>query len=115
MDKREKVIKGLECCTFILGKRKCDKCPYAKGPDCYSLMPDAKALLKMQEQRVMTLDEYKAIAERPVEGRVPVWLEWRGGSGRWAIPERAYQGYGVNWRCWTGKPGEEEREAVKWE
>lgn len=49
MPDREKVIKGLECCTFILGKRKCDECPYAKGPDCYSLMPDAKALLKAQE------------------------------------------------------------------
>lgn len=68
--------------------------------------------LKALESRVMTLDEYKAIAERPLEERVPVWLEWRGGSGRWTIPERAYQGYGVNWRCWTGKPSAEEREAM---
>lgn len=49
---REKVIKGLECCTFIFGKRKCDECPYQKGlPDngCYQLQDDFHALLKEQE------------------------------------------------------------------
>ena len=49
---REKVIKGLECCTFILGKRKCNECPYQKGlPDngCYQLQDDFHALLKEQE------------------------------------------------------------------
>ena len=47
----EKVIKGLECCTFILGKRKCNECPYQKGlPDngCYQLQDDFHALLKEQ-------------------------------------------------------------------
>ena len=49
---REKVIKGLECCTFILGKRKCNECPYQKGlPDngCYQLQDDFHVLLKEQE------------------------------------------------------------------
>lgn len=49
---REKVIKGLECCTFILGKRKCNECPYRKDlPDngCYQLQDDFHALLKEQE------------------------------------------------------------------
>ena len=49
---REKVIKGLECCTFILGKRKCNECPYQKSlPDngCYQLQDDFHALLKEQE------------------------------------------------------------------
>ena len=67
-----------------------------------------------RETRVLSLEEYRAIAERPLEERVPVWLEWRGGSGRWTIPERAYQGYGVNWRCWTGKPSNEQRRAETW-
>lgn len=71
--------------------------------------------LKAQEPRVMTLDEYRAIAERPLEERVPVWLEWRCvGHSRWTIPERAYQGYGDTWRCWTDKPGEAERKAIPW-
>lgn len=70
----------------------------------------------MQERKacLLSLEEYRAIAERPLEERVPVWLEWRGGSGRWAIPERAYQGYGVNWRCWTWKPSNEQRRAETW-
>ena len=49
---REKIIKGLECCTFILGKRKCNECPYQKGlPDngCYQLQDDFHAILKEQE------------------------------------------------------------------
>lgn len=52
ISKLEKVIKGLECCTFILGKRKCNECPYQKGlPDngCYQLQDDFHALLKEQE------------------------------------------------------------------
>lgn len=51
----EKVIKGLECCTFILGKRKCNECPYQKGlPDngCYQLQDDFHALLKEQQETI---------------------------------------------------------------
>ena len=49
MPDREKVIKGLECCTFILGKRKCNECPYQKDNGCYQLQDDFHALLKEQE------------------------------------------------------------------
>lgn len=129
MNEREKVIKGLECClpmTTRKGLADCKQCPYDRKITleggvtecCHDLMADALALLKEQEPvepRVMTLEEYRAIAERPLEERVPVWLEWRGGRGRWTIPERAYQGYGVNWRCWTSSHDEKTREAVKWE
>lgn len=51
MADREKVIKGLECCTFILGKRKCNECPYQKDNGCYQLQDDFHALLKEQEAR----------------------------------------------------------------
>ena len=53
MPDMEKVIKGLECCTFILGKRKCNECPYQKDlPDngCYQLQDDFHALLKEQDR-----------------------------------------------------------------
>ena len=49
MPDREKVIKGLECCTFILGKRKCNECPYQPDNGCYQLQDDFHALLKEQE------------------------------------------------------------------
>lgn len=48
----EKIKKGLECCTFILGKRKCSECPYQKGlPDngCYQLQDDFHTLMKKHE------------------------------------------------------------------
>ena len=54
MAKIEKVIKGLECCTFILGKRKCNECPYQKDNGCYQLQDDFHALLKEQEAKTGT-------------------------------------------------------------
>ena len=58
--KREKVIKGLECCT----KDECECCPYENvcfGDDEVeifdTLARDALALLKAQEPMVMTLEE----------------------------------------------------------
>ena len=58
---REKVIKGLECCTFILGKRKCNECPYQKElPDngCYQLQDDFHALLKEKEAVKPITEDY---------------------------------------------------------
>jgi len=49
MTDRARVIKGLECCTFILGKRKCNECPYLPDNGCYQLQDDFHALLKKQE------------------------------------------------------------------
>ena len=49
MTDREKVVKGLECCTFILGKRKCNECPYQPDNGCYQLQDDFHVLLKEQE------------------------------------------------------------------
>lgn len=71
-------------------------------------------MLKAQEPRVLTLDEYKAIAESKKDERVPVWEEWRYTKGGWKIPEKAYCGYGEDWRAWTDRPTEEQREATPW-
>lgn len=134
MDKQEKVIKGLECCTFILGKRKCDECPYAKGTDCYSLMPDAKALLKAQEPRVMTWQEIVDTAPQ-----MPfIWLESKENNDRvfqsilfktWLLDsivtiitvmtqgwlfEGYHVDYGKTWRCWTSRPTDEQRMGMPW-
>ena len=47
---REKVIKGLECCTNINMKCEEEKCPYWKNDDCSDdLMRDALSLLKEHE------------------------------------------------------------------
>ena len=63
MPDREKVIKGLECCTR--GDVCFSDCPYFKevpmadGRCITAVQADALALLKEQEARVLTLDEVR--------------------------------------------------------
>lgn len=85
-------------------------------------------LLKAQEPRVMTLDEAAAADE--------VWVEmWHGVPIMVAVlyitddfknfelellgrNKKAFmlaKHYGHTWRCWTAKPTEEQRLAVKWD
>ena len=55
MPDREKVIRGLECCTET---DDCNSCPYFEKPEYCSedvLMRDALALLKEQEQEIKGL------------------------------------------------------------
>ena len=48
-EKRDKVIRGLECCGYAMFMDKCQECPY-DGKDCFKrLKADALALLKAQE------------------------------------------------------------------
>lgn len=119
---RKDVIKGLECClgdTRSYLPNLCTICPYARNSyathDCSKrLREDSIALLKEQEPRVMTPEEYKALAEKPKEERDPVWEEWPGLESTWEIPNQAYGGYGTSWRCWTSRPTDEQREAIPW-
>lgn len=89
-----------------------------------------KELLKEQEPRVMTLDEVKNLRSLH-DGAV--WLEVLSGlfpalpeicmpniTFFVAIPFDHYRGYfdneyyGKTWRCWTARPTNEQRGAVKW-
>ena len=92
------------------------------------LEADALALLKEQEPRVMTLEEVKAFgwdycyleAER-LHGK-----EYRMVCGDYALAcitwpfvasmriQYGDNGYGKKWRCWSAKPTDEQRKAVKW-
>ena len=90
MPDREKVIKGLECCTFILGKRKCNECPYQKGlPDngCYQLQDDFHALLKEQEDlgteltNAMELIHKKNERIKKLEEQIETLTRWRANAG----------------------------------
>lgn len=135
---REKVIKGLECCA----EDKCEACPYAELcysdeiPLCSPMAKDALELLELlrvQEARVMTLDEvknhnnqdgcvwfeqptYNAVAafvrkeEFEIEVISPYILGDPINHGYWMDSN-----YGKTWRCWTSRPTEDQREAVKWE
>lgn len=121
----EKVIKGLECCAFGC----CLGCPYLDiVDDCEGVLcADVLALLKAQEPRVLTLEEARALEQDTV-----VWYEHTGvhpprprivhyadnegivftDGGVWLFTK---DDYGKTWRCWTSRPTDEQREAVKWE
>lgn len=74
--------------------------------------------LTEQEPRVLTLEEFKAyrLGVSPKE-RLPLWTEWKKDKRknrytRFGVDTDAY---GTEWRCWSAKPTDEQREAVKWE
>ena len=132
----EKVITGLECC--ISGNPAICKrvgCPYAEehdgiGDTCIDhLMADALALLKAQGPRVMTYEELSTIdgafiiessAVHPLEwvfffdtdaNSDAVWVQGFDGE-RYIVYQ---EDYGKYIHCWTSRPTDEQREAVKWE
>lgn len=138
MPDREKVIKGLECCNSP--NRHVD-CPYDGARhynSCtYRLLSDALALLREQEPRLMTLEEViKHYSLPPVfvddlgaqedylEDIAPLYFDfpeadsfavhWRGYHSVRKYLDDWKASYGEKWRCWTGRPTDEQREAVKW-
>lgn len=130
-EKREKVIKGPECC---LGSDSCAKCNFFEYKmDCsWHLKYEALELLKEQEPRVMTLEDVRQfvygspyIIETNLPGDEPrlMWGLYShqgiGGNFDFAITDgrkRLFDvDYGTIWRCWTSRPTDEQRRAVKWE
>ena len=88
---------------------------------------DALNLLKEQEARVMTLDEVKAfdwdycyLEEERLPGK-----EYRSVCGDYALTcitwpciasmriQHGDDSYGKKWRCWSAKPTDEQRKAMK--
>ena len=89
----------------------------------------ALAMLKEQEARVMTLDEVKTfdwdycyLEEERLPGK-----EYRSVCGDYALTcitwpciasmriQHGDDNYGKKWRCWSAKPTDEQRQAVKWD
>lgn len=136
MTELEKVVKGLECCITTCTLDECEKCPYIGKRDfvrieCETdLLRDALALLKARISRMLTLDEIIAACGEPV------WFEentLQGSYGAWGVvkginePYKAVEiggvrytywakaKYNITWRCWTSRPTDEQRKAVKWD
>lgn len=133
---REKVIKGLKCCSSA---EECGKqCPYwnDEGACRTHLEADALALLKAQEPQVLTVEAVRRLT------RIPVWLDvksthkdiYRG----WVLAYMVQKGmgitgerlgmadpsgrmhwcklddYGRTWRVWDSVPTDTEKEAIPW-
>lgn len=133
MADREKVMRGMYICATG-SFDDCKMCPYDKLTNCQDLMlSDALALLKEQEPRVMTLkelDDYRKTEEGAdpyiTSEKTPVMVEYSNDvpyNTRWLTIESLnswldYRDmrviYGKEWRCWTARPTDEQRKAVKW-
>ena len=130
MDELERVINGLECCFNVQSGWKdavwvCPACPYAKndGKPCETLAPlldDALALLKAQQPRLLTVDDFKNNADVDICGYLPCWVEPNPYNDAatekpgWGLVSVGQIG-GVYHRYWTGKPTQEQMEAMKWD
>ena len=134
MADREKAIKGLECCLkTINGNDGCPiECPYCE--ECLGsirtifmpMMRDALSLLKAQKPRVMTLKEIVSAEcvwiEYATSGNIIIALPWDIeltddtynfiGMPNCFVEFRSL--YDQEWRCWTSRPTDEQREKVKW-
>lgn len=131
MADREKVIRGLECCTTFDSKGfpLCEECPYADDgtcPELDQLHRDALELLKEQEPRLLTIEE--------ITGDDECWFEGINGAYGYADcymctgskevevhridmkPEYvSWDDFKKKWRCWTARPTDEQRKALKWD
>ena len=94
----------------------------------YALYP-----VKAQEPRILTPEEVKVSIGGPIYfesrgtymGKTGFWilpaLFTETGLMRYVHPQSNYyselglHAYGKVWRCWTARPSDEQREAVKWE
>ena len=121
---REIVIKGIDIC---LQRYRCgEDCPYYDVECMEKLRENALALLKAQEPRVLTIEEATAGDE--------CWFEHRNGACGYALcfirvasqtveinrimhnPEFiTLNSFMKSWRCWSYRPTDEQRKAVKWD
>ena len=128
----EKVIRSIKGCVndgSYCNKCDYDGCVFTHGSCEKDLLADALELLKEHEARVMTLEDVKAfgwdycyLEEERLPGK-----EYRGICGDYALTcitwpcvasmriQYGDNSYGKKWRCWTAKPTDEQRMAVKWE
>ena len=139
MPDREKVIETLEACVLkdpddSRDCRHCPRCNYGAfiTTSCINgVMADALALLKAQEPRVVKISELTSgepmlvwlediDKEETVAGMIFDYVPGRLGFKLTylASMDRIYpriEDYLTRWRCWTSRPTDAQREAVKWE
>lgn len=129
MSDMEKVIKGLEVTESMLTKAvdRGGEMAVTCAFNCLNNVTRAIALLKEQGARVMTLDEVKAfdwdycyLEEERLPGK-----EYRAVCGDYALTcitwpcvasmriQHGDESYGKKWRCWSAKPTDEQRKAMK--
>lgn len=130
MADREKVIKGIQIereCVSRDCDRDCGKCDLVQDRDwLLSMYDDAISLLKEQEPKLLTIEE--------ITGDGECWFEGINGACGYADcymctgskevevnrismkPEYvSWNDFKKKWRCWSYRPTDEQRKAVKWQ
>lgn len=136
---REKVINGLNDIHAVACGLGDDEC-YLNSigiKQLQTLINDATELLKVQEPRVITLEEIRDVLKQPV------WKETKSAHEKlytgWVIAYDIQIGHGITgerlgmsepsgrvvwyrlddygrtWRLWTSRPTDEQREAAPWQ
>lgn len=136
MDDREKAVNALERVQSYIDNQQRTYASVFKGvnvqafDDMLSGIQTALALLKAQEPRVMTLEELPEwdgafLVESRRKGDM-VWASWYAEYELYgetvtrmvdidgAVNDRAKRMYGSEWRAWTSRPTDEQREATPW-
>lgn len=127
---REKALQALEHCDLCSDMPNCPVCAYLREPDCMEhLKRDIIALLKAQEPRLMTLEEVEAMPYGHVliETDKKDSLRWLDAllfskNTNYSFDFITLEGrvrllgteYNREWRCWTSRPTDEQREAEPW-
>ena len=131
MPDREKVKRALQACYSAdiewCQAREKGLCDYKVSYCRMALFKDAAELLEAQEPRVMTLEEVLATevvyAEDIDKAKIiPVLVNMQAydcivlvrADGPSHLIHPLISEYGKRWRCWTSRPTDEQRQAVKW-
>ena len=126
-----RVIKGLEC-RLSENMPYCPDCPYYFTPNCeVTINRDALELLKEHEPRVLRLSEINKYdfvwCEHNLMGKLyPAIVADCNNVTCHEFFVKNYifevtrfmaedMHYGKTWRCWSSKPTDEQRKAVKWD
>jgi len=126
---REKVIEDLE---WAINDEDVFDALYVDDLDgVVDTMRDALELLKAQEPRVMTLEDLRAVGDvwqyntppylwKEVNPNIRLttsfWCAWRDVKDMLLglYPKYTDENYGTEWRCWTSRPTDKQREATPW-
>lgn len=138
----EKVMKGLACFSNpyaqVSDDRDCKNCPYDECTCFLDVSGEAASLIRAQQERIrelesatqprlMTLEESRkrdiSYVELRAEDNILPCIVGSPGDG-YVIQVKPLQGfnrifprrdyYGKDWRCWTERPTDKQREAAPW-
>ncbi len=129
MTELDEIIKNVECCDFATEwSQECQFCPYFDevGLRSNKLKADVLKLLRTQQPRLMTGEDWENNPNVDCTGELPAWIEWSEGrkkdisfscSDGWATMTKREFDDVLLWggRCWTSRPTDEQRKAVPWD